>query len=87
MDKEAEIKKLVVEMLTESHEMMLGKVDRVMKSGCIDIEGWDCSVGKMILPKCIVAAIIEDETTQYYGKNTSYAKSVKKEIANIRNFI
>jgi len=87
MDKEKMIKDLVVEMLNDSHEAMLGKIDRVFKSGCVNVEDWDCSVGKMILPKCIVAALIEDETTQYYGKDTSFAKSVKKEIANIRKFI
>ena len=32
----------------------------------------------MILPKCIVTAILQDESTQYEGKGTSFEKQVKK---------
>ena len=87
MDKRKAIKNLVKEMLEDSHEKMLQKIDKVLNSGCVDIEGWDSEIGKMVLPKCIVAAIIEDEARQYYGRGTSFEKQVKKEIKNIKNFI
>jgi len=82
-----QISELVKDMLTESHEAMLKKIDKVLNSGCVDIEGWSKDNSPMILPKCIVTAILQNEATQYEGKGTSFEKQVKKEVRNIRYFL
>ena len=83
----SKIAELVKDMLNESHESMLKKIDKVLNSGAIDIESWDENKKPMILPKCIVTAILQNESTQYEGKGTSYEKQVKKEVKNIRYFL
>jgi len=54
---------------------------------CVDTESWSKDNSPMILPKCIVTAILQDESTQYEGKGTSFEKQVKKEVKNIRYFL
>ncbi len=87
MNKQEKIKSLVEEMLTDSYESMKKNIDKVLKSGAIDIDGWDKKNSPMILPKCIVTAILQNEATQYEGKGTSFEKQVKKEAQNIRYFL
>jgi len=41
----------------------------------------------MILPKCIVVAVLESEADQYKATGTSFEKEVKKEVRNLRCFI
>ena len=55
------IKKLVEDMLIESHQKALKNIDKVLNSGCIDLEGWDDKKAPMHLPKCILTAILEGE--------------------------
>jgi hypothetical protein len=81
------IKALVLDMLKYSHDNMLSKIDKVLKSGSIDTDAWDEKVNPMILPKCILAAILQHETLQYQGRGTSFEKKMKKEINNISYFI
>ena len=85
--KENEIKELVIDMLNESYQAMIKNVDRVIKSGAIDIDGWDNKINSMILPKCIVTAILENESQQYQAKGTSFEKQVKKEVNKIKYFL
>jgi hypothetical protein len=85
--KKEQIKELVIDMLNESHETMIKKVDKALDSGAVDIEGWDLSNGPMILPKCIVTAILQQESTQYDGTGTGFERRVRKEVKNIRYFI
>ena len=35
-----QIAELVKEMLNESHEAMIKKIDKVLNSGCVDVESW-----------------------------------------------
>lgn len=86
-DKKDQIKGLVVEMIGYSQKAMLEKLERVLNSGCIDIEGWDENNGKMLLPKAIMTALLESEHYQYSGEGTTYARKQKKEVRNIRYFI
>ena len=81
------IKELVKDMITMSHEDMLRKIDKVLNSGCIDIENWDADNAPMIIPKCIVTAILKDQSRQYEAKGTSFEKQVKKEVDNISYFL
>ena len=85
--KKRKIKSLVKEMLNDSHKAMIGKIDHVLNSGAIDIDAWCESHNPMILPKCIVTAILQDESHQYEGKGTSFEKMIKKEVRNIRYII
>lgn len=82
-----QIAELVKDMLTESYEAMLNKIDKVLNSGGVDTETWDKYNSPMILPRCIIAAILQDESTQYEAKGTSFEKEMKKEIGNIRYFL
>ena len=82
-----QIAELVKDMLTESYEAMIKKIDKVLNSGCVDVESWNKDSSPMILPKCIVTAILQNESTQYEGKGTSFEKQVKKEVKNIRYFL
>ena len=85
--KNDKIKKLVADMLKESQAAMVKKIDAALNSGAIDIEVWDENSNPMILPKCIVTAILENESKQYEGKGTSFEKQIKKEVKNIRYFL
>jgi len=87
MNKREKIKSLVYDMLQESHTAMVDKIDRVLDSGAIDIEGWDEHDKPMILPKCIVTAILQNESHAYEGKGTSFEKIVKYQVKNIKYFI
>lgn len=86
-EKKEAIRILVNEMLAESCNAMIAKVEKVLNSGGIDIDSWDKNNNPMILPKCIVTAILKNESAQYEGKGTSFEKKIKKEVNNIRYFI
>ena len=87
LEKQSKIKSLVAEMLQDSHEAMLKKLDTVFNSGCIDADGWDEKSSPMVLPKSIVTALLESESVQFSGRGTCHEKQVKKEVRNIRYFI
>lgn len=86
-EKKEKIKSLVYDMLKESCEQMIKKIDRAIDSSAVDVDGWDENDKPMILPKCIVTAILVNESKQYEGKGTSYEKMIKKESENIRLFL
>ena len=86
-EKEARIKELCIKMLEESHRAMCGLVEKAMRSGAVDIEGWDPHDAPMITPACIVSAILQSESDQRNGAGTGYEKRMKKQIKNLRHFI
>jgi hypothetical protein len=59
----------------------------MITNGAIDINSWDENNSPMILPKIIVTAILEQESTQYNGQGTSFEKEVKKGVRNLRYFL
>ena len=85
--KKEKIKSIVIDMLNESHEAMIKKIDKVLNSGAVDVDSWDENHNSMILPKCIITAILQYESHQYEGKGTSFEKQVKKEVNNIKYFL
>lgn len=92
MDTERKIynlKMLACSMLEESNRAMVKQVDKLLKSGAIDIDidSWDEKVNPMILPKCMVTAILQNESHQYEGKGTSFEKQIKKEVNNMKYFL
>jgi hypothetical protein len=85
--KKAKIKSMTLVMLRQSHKEMVAKIDKVLNSGAVDIDSWEENNNPMILPKCIVVAIMQGESSQYDGAGTSFEKQIKKEVANIRCFV
>ena len=81
--KKQKIKELVKDMLIESHKKALESIDKALNSGCVDIDGWDEENAPMILPKCILTAILEDEARQYTARGTKYEKQMKKTISSM----
>ena len=86
MEQKEKIKALVIELLNNSHEEMLKKIDRALNSGALDIENWNEKTSPMVLPKTIATAILESEAT-YYCTGTTYAKRIKRDVKNLRYFI
>jgi hypothetical protein len=74
-------------MLNQSHKEMIKKIDVALNSGALDIESWEEDNAPMVLPKTIVAAILQRESWQYEGKGTNYEKKIKKEIKNLHYFL
>ena len=85
--KKREIKKLTKSMLKDSLKDMQEKIDKALNSGAIDIDSWDNENGKMILPKTLLVALLENESTQYLGKGTDFEKKVRKDANNIKYFL
>jgi len=85
-EKKNKIKSLAEDLLKESFDNMIKKVEKALNSGAIDVNSWNENT-PMILPKCIVTAILQDESMQYEGKGTSFEKQIKKEVKNIRYFL
>ena len=85
--KKQKINELVKDMLIESHRKALQNIDRVLNSGCVDIDGWDEKNAPMVLPKTILTAILENESRQYTARGTSHEKQMKKEVKNIHYFL
>ena len=73
------IKELVRDMLIESHQKAMQNIDRVLDS--------DYKNKPMILPKCILTAILENEARQHTARGTSFEKQMKKEVRNISYFL
>jgi len=86
-EKQKKIKSLVVDMLNYSHKAMVEKIDAALNSGAVDIDSWDEKNAPMILPKCIVTALLQRESNQYEGKGTSFEKKIKKETSNLKYYI
>jgi hypothetical protein len=86
-EKKDKINSLVSEILKFSYDEMVKKIDKVLNSGAISIDDWNPDVSPMILPKCIVNAILKDESVQYEGRGTSHEKRIKKEVKNIMYYI
>lgn len=86
--KKTKIKKLVKELLKESHKAQIKKIETALNSGSLDLENWDHENNSMILPKIITTAILEDAAVRHYtAKGTSFERQIKKEVKNLRYFI
>lgn len=86
--KEKQIRKLVSDAIDESVKAMKGELlNKVFKSGCIDILSWDPKDHPMLLPKSILIALFLHEAAQYSPKGTSFEKQVDKNAKNIVYFL
>jgi len=87
MDNSEMLESEVIEMMELSFEIMRTKIKKVLKSGAVDVSGWDANYNSMLLPKAILIAILEDEADQYKGQGTSFEKQIKKDVKNIKNYV
>jgi len=86
--KQEAIKKIVFEMLENDLCNINEKIDRALKSGCIDVEAWDENCNPMILPKSIIVAVYEDRARCFHpSKDSKRYKEVRKNVKNISLFI
>lgn len=83
-EKIEKIKSLVIDMINESHDAMIKKVDNVLKSGLVDLSQWDENINPMILPKSILSALLQHESSQYDGSGTCFEKEVKNNVKKIK---
>ena len=84
--KKAFIESHVESLMEQSNKAMREKLTKVLKSGAIDIDGYDTENNAMVLPKAIWTAILEEEATQF-SPPTHKEKEFRKEVKNIRLFI
>lgn len=89
MSNRGKIKKLAVEMMTQSHESMVKAIDKALDCGALDIESWDENDMPMVIPKVIVKAVLESEANRYSarGTNVSFERKVNKEVKNLKYFL
>jgi len=71
-------------LISETTILMKQNLDRILKSGSIDIDDYDPE--SMVLPKIIVTALLE-EMAEMYVVRGSQANIAKKEVKNIRLFL
>jgi hypothetical protein len=87
-DNKQKIKDLVIDMLDRSYDKSVLSIDKILDSGCIDIDAWDENNGRMLVPKAIVMALLDYEKDQWSpSKRISSYKQVTKDFKNIRNFL
>lgn len=79
------IREHVENTINNAVKAMKENLERVLKSGCIDIEGYDENINPMVLPKAIVTALLEEEASQLtpFSKNKEFEENRK----NIKHFI
>ena len=87
MENKDKISQLANELLSESIPHMRKMIERALRSGAIDVDGWDEKNNPMILPKAILVAVLEHEADQYRLMGTSFEREVKKEVKNLQHFI
>ena len=86
-EKKIAIKELVSELITFSSEQMIEGIDRALNSGTIDFDEWEESNGKMIIPKCILLALLEKQIDVNDAKGTSHQRRVRKQVKLIRYYV
>lgn len=86
-EKKELIKSYVIEMLDFSKECMVKKLTTALNCGALDIDNWNKNSSPMIVPKIIVTALLESESTQYGAKGTSFERKIKKQVKNLRYYI
>lgn len=78
--KRVKIKKHVKDMLVESFDKMMENLDTLLNDDEEAVNNWKPDVNPMILPKCMVTALLEHESMQYQAKGKSFKKEVKKKV-------
>ena len=83
----AKLHKKCIRLLDRSYDEMLESISKAIDSGAVDIDGWDDINESMVLPKAILTAILQIESTQYDCKGTCYEKQIRKDVKNLKPFL
>ena len=85
--KEALCRKYARECLKYAVKEMQDNIDKAIKSGAIDIDGYDV-VYPYRLPKTIVCAVLEHQAAMHIDAvPKAYERKVRKCVRNIRYFL
>ena len=87
MDNKEKIRELTEELLERSFLEIKKAISKALNSGALSVDEWSEENEKMILPKIIAIAVLENEAEQYKGGGTKYASRVKKEVQNLKRFL
>ena len=92
VSKKKEIRDHVLGMIDNSCQHMKNKLNDVMKSGAVNVEGWNPDYRPMLLPRAIVTALLQYVSNQYVsnqfdGRCTSFEKQMKYDIAKIKDVL
>ncbi len=68
------------ELIKPNNSEMLGKIDIILNSNCIDLDDYD---NNYLLPKIIFTALLIDASEKY----EPFGKEAKKEVRNILKFL
>lgn len=82
IENKEKIKSLVIDMINDSHDAMIKKIDNILNSGAVDLNQWNET---MILPKSILSALLQYEASQYDGSGTCFEKEVKNNVKKIKS--
>jgi len=86
-DKKEQIKVITFDLLAESFNHMVEKIDKAIASGALDIDSFDPKKDRYIIPNIIARAILEDEVSTYEFKGTRYEKIIRKQVKNLKLFL
>lgn len=86
-EKKDKLKQEVMDIINANHLAMLSDIDAVLNSGAIDIESWEHNT--YTLPKAIAVALSQKAEQSITPRNTSssFIRSFKKIVKNIRYFV
>jgi len=87
LEKRNHIRTMVTDMLNIANEAMINKIDKALSCGAIDLDDWSEDCNPMVLPKCIIIALLEDEADQYKAAGTKFEKQVKNEVKNLKYYL
>ena len=82
------IKRHVKDMLKQAQAQMLKDLDHVLNVGCVSISDWEPINTPMTIPKAIICALLEKESTQFApAKFMTTYRQWNKDRKNILYFI
>ena len=76
--KKMKVKSLIKGMFKQTEKELDTKIDKIMRSGVIDMDTWDEDINPMIVPKMFMVAFLRDEAEQFSAKGTSFEKTLHK---------
>ena len=77
-----QVKVNVLTCLSNAHNAAVDKVDRLIKSGCVDER-----IADMVTAKALAAALLEEEISQMNPRGTSHARRFSSEKRNASCFV
>ena len=86
-ENEIEINRLTTQFLADAYIAMEAKIQKAIRCGALDIDGWDPEKNSLVIPKTIVCALLEGEIHNWNGNRTGFEKQIKKDVRNLRKIM